>query len=65
MAENKSGKTKSGDRVDLWIDEENQQYVVCWFDHCGYDMVAMKFDFPSDAEAFYNAVLKVKEVEED
>jgi hypothetical protein len=59
----KSGKTKSGDRIDLCIDDENRQYAVCWFELCGYDMVVMQFAFGDEAEAFYNAVLAVCEVD--
>jgi hypothetical protein len=62
---NKSGKTKSGDTVKLYIGEEDMQSVVLWYDLCGYDEVTLRFAFPSEAEAFFNAVLKVTEVEED
>lgn len=61
----KTGKTKSGDRIELFIDEENNRYVVLWFDLCGYDGVSIEFAFATEAEAFFNAVLKVTEVEAD
>ncbi len=62
---NKTGKTKSGDRIGLFIDEENKQYAVRWYNLCGYDGVTMIFAEAPHAEEFFDAVLKVEEVEED
>jgi len=62
---NKTGKTKSGDRIDIHVDEENEQYTVCWFDLCGYDMVALQFAFGDEAEAFFNAAQAIIEIEAD
>jgi len=61
----KTRTTKSGDPVALFIDEENKQYVVRWYNLCGYDAVTMHFAFLSQATAFFNALLNVTEVEED
>jgi hypothetical protein len=61
----KTGKTKSEDRIELFIDEENKRYIVLWVDLCGYDTVSMEFAFATEAEAFFNAVLKVIEIDAD
>lgn len=61
----KTGKTKSGDRIDLFIDEQNRQYAVVWHGLCGYDDVAFQFAFGDEAEAFFNAAIVVIEVEAD
>jgi len=61
----KTGTTKEGDPIALFIDEENKQFVVRWYNLCGYDGVTMHFVFDHEAEAFFNAVLKVTSVEED
>ena len=61
----KTGTTKSGDKIDLFIDNEEQRYAVAWYNLCGYCEVTLQFAFGDDAEAFFNAALLVTDIEED
>lgn len=61
----KDEKTKSGDRIALFIDKEEEQFSTVWYGLCGYDSVEMHFKFPLQAERAFNALLNVSEVETD
>lgn len=61
----KTGTTKSGDPIALFIDEENQQYVVVWGGLCGYDSVGLGFASAHEAEKAFEALLNVIEVDPD
>ena len=62
---NRTRKTKSGDNIQLYINEVSMKYTVCWNNLCGYSEVEFTFDYPSEAEAFFNSALDVAEVEAD
>lgn len=62
---NRTRKTKSGDDIQLYIDEVYMHYIVRWNNLCGYSKVDFSFDSPSEAESFFNSALDVDNVDVD